>query len=409
MKRGHLSEYFSGVAVKRLSAVEANPRTSNQHEFNGSVELRRLLGDADRRSIPARFILIDQEQSSPEPEDGFLSWYDARRAHVTRTEYRLYYPANAVTSLMNEGDSFFLAMRKDGSALVVVTPSDGTMYNQLVWLFGIDAGDQLTFSYVPVGAARDAELDYTARTILEALGIEPDEPESDLIDTLIAPFGTTMPRPEVLSNLARSSVGGERALADPDGTLVLWMERENQLFRRIERRLVAERIASGFGAYGNEDVDGFISFSLSVQNRRKARAGLALESHVEALLQAHCLAYSRGAVTENGNRPDFLFPGVDQYRDPNFPAPSLLMLGAKSTLKERWRQVLSEAIRIERKHLLTLEPAVSEAQTSEMEAKSLQLVLPCELHMTYKATQRPWLMSVGDFLELAKAKAAERT
>lgn len=35
------------------------------------------------------------------------------------------------------------------------------------------------------------------------------------------------------------------------------------------------------------------------------------------------------------------------------------MLGAKTTIKERWRQVLEEANRIERKHLITLEPAVS--------------------------------------------------
>ncbi|MBB6179828.1 hypothetical protein HNQ75_001796 [Rhizobium flavum] len=34
MRRGLLSGYFDGVTVKRLSAVEANVRRSNQHEFN---------------------------------------------------------------------------------------------------------------------------------------------------------------------------------------------------------------------------------------------------------------------------------------------------------------------------------------------------------------------------------------
>lgn len=402
MKRGHLSEYFSGVVVKRLSAVEANPLTSNQHEFNGSAELRRLFGDDDRKNIPARFLWIDQEQSSPDGEDGFISWYDARRSHPTRTEYRLYYQGNPVTEAMAEGDSFFLAIRKDGSGLVVVTPSDSTMYNQLLWLFGIENDAQYSFSYAPVDRDHDAELDFVAQTILEALEIEPNEPESDLIDTLIEPFGLAMPKPEDLSTLARCSIGLQDALGNPDAVLLQWMERETQIFRRIERRLVAERIADGFGATGNEDVDGFISFSLSVQNRRKARAGLALESHIEALLQAHSVSYTRGAITENGNRPDFLFPGVSQYQDPLFPSSSLLMLGAKSTLKERWRQVLSEAVRIDRKHLLTLEPAISEAQTIEMEAKALQLVLPRPLHKTYKPTQQDWLMDVKEFLDLAK-------
>jgi len=403
MKRGHLSEYFSGVAVKRLSAVEADPGTSNQHEFNASSGLKELLGEADRKNIPTRFLWIGEEQESPDALDGFVSWYDARRRHPTRSEYRLYYPANDVTRMMQEGDSFFLAIRNDGSGLVVLTPSNSTMYNQLVWLFGIDADPQLAFNYQPVGGNSDAELDFAARAILEALEIEPTDPQGTFLDTLIEPFGWEMPKPEALSQLARSSIGFSAVMDDPDSALLLWMERETQLFRRIERRLVASRIAEGFGAHGQEDVEGFIGFSLSVQNRRKARAGLALESHVEVLLQRHSIPYSRGAITENGNRPDFLFPGINAYRDHAFPEAKLLMLGAKSTLKERWRQVLSEAVRIKRKHLLTLEPGISEAQTTEMEAKNLQLVLPRGLFPTYKPEQQAWLMTVRDFLVLAKA------
>lgn len=41
------------------------------------------------------------------------------------------------------------------------------------------------------------------------------------------------------------------------------------------RRLVV-RLKAGFGENG-EDVDAFISFSLSVQNRRKSRVGHAFE------------------------------------------------------------------------------------------------------------------------------------
>ena len=37
----------------------------------------------------------------------------------------------------------------------------------------------------------------------------------------------------------------------------------------------------------------------------------------------------------------------------------------KSTCKDRWRQVLSEADRIPNKHLFTLEAAISENQTSK--------------------------------------------
>ena len=148
-------------------------------------------------------------------------------------------------------------------------------------------------------------------------------------------------------------------------------------------------------AAGNADVDGFIAFSLSVQNRRKSRAGYSLENHLEALLTERKIRFQRGIETENKNKPDFLFPGQAEYRNPSFDVAKLTMLGSKSTCKDRWRQVLSEAQRIEQKHLLTLEPGISENQTGEMRAKGLQLVLPRPLHETYRASQPSWLFSVS--------------
>jgi hypothetical protein len=43
-----------------------------------------------------------------------------------------------------------------------------------------------------------------------------------------------------------------------------WMEREEILFRTLEKHLLGDQLRKGFA----EDVDGFIAFSLSVQNRR---------------------------------------------------------------------------------------------------------------------------------------------
>ena len=81
-----------------------------------------------------------------------------------------------------------------------------------------------------------------------------------------------------------------------------------------------------------------------------------------------------------------------------------MMLGAKSTCKDRWRQVLAEAEKISRKHLLTLEPGISEPQTDQMEASSLQLVVPSPVHRSYTEAQRGWLWSVGDFIGEVKAR-----
>src|SRR3546814_17745202 len=82
------------------------------------------------------------------------------------------------------------------------------------------------------------------------------------------------------------------------------------------------------------------------------------------------------------------------------------MLGAKSTLKDRWRQVLSEAEKINEKHLLTLSPGISENQTDEMRAKRLQLVVPSGPHSTYRPAQQHWLLSLGQFIPRVDCRPA---
>ncbi len=103
-------------------------------------------------------------------------------------------------------------------------------------------------------------------------------------------------------------------------------------------------------------------------------------------------------VTENKSKPDFIFPGKIQYHDPDFNALQLTILGVKSSCKDRWRQILAEAERIDKKHLLTIETAISKSQTNEMQSKDLQFVLPKELHQTYLPDQQDWLMSISEFI-----------
>ncbi len=404
MKKGFLSDYFVGVAVKRLSMVETTPTGSHQHEFNGSRALRDLFGDDDRKNLPTRFIWLGAEQEGVTAEST-ISWYDARRKHPTRTEYRLYYYTNEVTALMEAGDSFFLALRSDGTAMAIVTPADSTVQNQLLWLFGVEEQPEFEFAAHEITTGHDSELDFTVRYILDELGIEPEEPEADRLDGLIQRFGMTFPTTKEFSLLARNSLPEiVPGTDDADSVLMAWLEREEALFRRLERYIVSERLQNGFVEEGSADVDGFLSFSLSVQNRRKARAGQSLENHLEALFTAKGINYSRGALTENRNKPDFLFPSAAHYHDAEFPADRLTMLGAKSTLKDRWRQVLAEASRIGHKHLLTLEPAISEHQTDQMRAADLQLVLPSRLHETYRNGQREWILSVTDFIALTSSR-----
>ncbi len=400
IRKGMLSDYFEGVAVKKLSAVETSPATSNQHELNGTAALRKIFGEDDRKHLPARFIWLGADQEGMASESS-ISWYDARRKHPARTEYRLYYPTNEVTGMMAADDIFFLAMKRDGAAVVVITPSNSTILNQLLWLFGLEKQPDLEFVTQSVGGNTDAELDFAARYILNELGIELEETATDELDALIEPFGTSFPTTRIFSSLAQGSLPEISPASDnADKVLMAWLDREEMLFRRLERRIVSEQLAAGFMQQGEADVDGFIRFSLSVQNRRKSRAGQSLEHHLEKIFLERGILHSRGAETENRHKPDFLFPSIEAYNDTKFPASELCMLGAKSTLKDRWRQVLTEANRIPNKHLLTLEPAISEQQTSQMQQASLQLVVPDRIHTTFNHAQQGWLLNVEQFLDM---------
>jgi hypothetical protein len=61
MKKGFLSSYFKEVAVKRLSVVEIDQNKSNQHEFNGNLELRKIFGES-RIKFDANFLYLCDDE-----------------------------------------------------------------------------------------------------------------------------------------------------------------------------------------------------------------------------------------------------------------------------------------------------------------------------------------------------------
>ena len=397
MQRGQLSDYFEGVGIKRLSAVDAEPKTSNQHEVGTTVKMRDdFLGETHQEKFPAIYIWLGGDQEGF-TEESWATHYDARVNKPRAAEWRLYYPSNPVTEAMKAGDTLFLAKDQLGVLWFIVASEGSTSEQQLFWLFGLRPEGK---SFVSREFSdEDPELDFAARFILDEIGVEFEEPETDKLDSIIETFGTTFPKTAEFSNLARLTLPEVRAEDDPDAALIAWLDHEEALFRRLERKVVSSRIEAGFVNDSGTDVDGFISFSLRVQNRRKSRMGHSLENHLAAVLRAHDIRHVRGAVTEHKHKPDFLFPDLETYQAaPSEGDARLTMLGAKSTCKDRWRQILEEAEKISRKHLLTLEPGISEPQTDQMEASSLQLVVPSPVHGSYTDAQRGWLWSVGDFI-----------
>ncbi|HEY2497436.1 MAG TPA: type II restriction endonuclease [Candidatus Angelobacter sp.] len=404
MKQGYLSEFFTGVALKKLSAVEADPARSNQHEFNGVTEVIQIFGRAKgKKTFEAKFVYLSDGDDEPVLDTGFVTWYDAREKHPTRTEHRLYFPATAVSILAAEGDLLVIGLRPDNTVLVVIAQGGSTISNQIQWLFKLSPADRSGFSVREELESEQDRLQFASRTILEQIGIVAEPTEENLLEKMLANFEGKFPVTREFSAFARSVVGDIDVERAPDDALMSWIEKEEILFRTMEKHLIADRLSAGF----KDDVDSFISYSLSVQNRRKSRVGFALENHMEELLQRFKIRYQRSALTERKSKPDFLFPGSKEYAMPAFDSVLLTMLGVKSTCKDRWRQVLAEASRINGKHLLTLETGITTDQTGEMAANHLQLVVPSPLHDTYTDEQRKWLFTISDFIGLVKEKQAK--
>lgn len=389
-----LSRYFKATAHKNLSAVDVG----KQHEI-GSNKFSALLGDpgGEKLYFSATFIFFQPELDEAESVDDQVTWYDTRYNKPGRSaELRLYYKNNPVTDQMQEGDFCLLAVEASGKLLIAIARPGSEHERRLRYLF--DLAEAQSEWHIDASVS-GKELDLASTRILEALGIEPTDSEDSLLGVMIDRFGHSFPPTRDFSSFARLSVRLDAPVeGDADGALETWMQHEERLFRTLEREIVGQRIQHGFNS-----VDEFVSFSLSVQNRRKSRVGHALENHLEAVLRHNKVAFQRGARTEGSVRPDFLFPGEAAYRDLRVSSPPLRMLAAKTTCKDRWRQILSEAARIPNKHLCTLETAISSTQTAEMAGHGVTLVLPSSVARTYTRAQAEAALSLQGFVELVRA------
>jgi len=398
VNKGHLSEYFEGVGIKTVSTVDAELKSSNQHEIGTTVPMRKFLG-TDKARFEVKYIWLSDEQETIS-DVGWATHYNTREGKPRSAEYRLYYPSNSVTEIMSAEDTLFLAIRPDKTILFIVVPKDSTIQNQLLWLFGLEQQPGKSFIVQDFGEDRDSKLDFVSRFILDEIGIEFEDPDANSLDAIIERFGLVFPKTADFSALARLTLPEIDAKDGADAALLAWLNHEEAMFRRLEKKIVSGRISEGFIDGDSVDVDGFIKYSLGVQNRRKSRMGHSFENQLRAVFDAFELRYDRQVVTENGKKPDFIFPGEKEYFDSSFNVEYLSMLAAKSSCKDRWPQILPEAERISQKHLVTLEPGISVPQTTMMQTANVQLIVPSDIQSSYTSEQQSWLWSVEDFLNI---------
>jgi EcoRII C terminal len=403
-----LSKYFLAAATKTLAVVDCVGHGSNQHEVTATGELFEVLGDRPRKlvrgSSDERFDAVYvhvNEADDVMASTGKLSWYDSRANQPHRgPEWRLYYQANDVTRAMKPGDQLFILVLPDRTIGFLACNRDSSFQDLVEAIFRVQRSTSEQMNLIPVAPEATSPADYLTFQLLDALGIEPDLPTDFDAASVVTQFRGVFPSTAAFSTLARETLAYLDPRDDPDNVLLAWIDREEALFRALEREIVGDRLMAGFlDTSGRPDVDAFLKFSLSVQNRRKSRAGYALMNHFSTILSAFKIPFTPEATTEKKGAADFLFPSEIAYANPEFPSANLRMVAAKTSCKDRWRQVLAEADRIKRKHLLTLQPKISVAQTAEMAEQGIILTLPSPIHSSFQDNQRPGLLSVADLLQ----------
>ena len=186
---------------------------------------------------------------------------------------------------------------------------------------------------------------------------------------------------------------------NPDKHIISCINTEYELFKAFETKLYTPDIKKGF-----KNTDELIAYSNQILNRRKSRAGKSLEHHLSTIFSSCKLRFETQVVTEAHKKPDFIFPGGESYHNPLFPPELLICLGAKTTCKDRWRQILNEANRTPIKHLFTLQQGISKNQLTEMYNECVCLVVPAPYIKSFDESFRDRIMTLTDFIQYVKVK-----
>lgn len=188
-------------------------------------------------------------------------------------------------------------------------------------------------------------------------------------------------------------------MTNPDNVLLGWLDTEYALFKYMEEKVYSNILAQPFSS-----IDTFVAMANEVLNRRKSRAGKSLEHHLADIFTHNNLLFEEQVVTEENKKPDFVFPNGKCYHNITFPGDLLTVLGAKTTCKDRWRQVLNEADRVDDKYLFTLQQGISSNQLKEMQDYNLHLVVPHKYLTSFPKEYRDGISDLSTFIGMVKGR-----
>jgi hypothetical protein len=390
-------------AAKRLAAVEVEATDErHQHEFNAGL-LRRALGiDADKASGPFTLLFFTDDSGMPLVDQCTFTLYDARaRKHALRgPEFRLYYTSIMVAQYARSGDLFVAYRPPRGFRLIGIVARRGTRpERELLNVLQLDDTKALA-RFVEAHAAPATPTTAAALGIAERSGRPVPDIEAHPV-VREASRARKVPPSLVLADAGRAlAVERHGDRMSPDDFLHFAAEAETDLYMAAEEAVHGDRLKA---LAASASLAQIMAATLRIAQSRKSRRGQSLQNHFAALLERERIPFSAQCLTERKEKPDFVIPGEAEYHNPAFPASGLRMVACKSKVRDRWRQVLHEAARIDEKYLLTLDDRLTADSLDEMNAKGLMLFVPRKVRDEAYAKVAGKVHDVTDLIERLEA------
>ena len=287
----------------------------------------------------------------------------------TRNEYRI----------THFGRGFPFLQPEYTGALFILLKLNNNTYKGYI----LNTDDEITYflDYFGISSTETNQL-------IEDTTVPPNKEEQQAILSFVHNFTQEFPSSGEMALQAQNIQNRiynhlEYIQTNPDKKLLEWISVEYNLFKAFEQSCYGNTIKKGF-----HSVEEFITIA----------------NHLCALFKGNNVNFTSQGITEGKKKPDFIFPSEEAYHEKSFSENKLTILAAKTTCKDRWRQILNEADRVRNKNkfLCTMQQGISKNQLKEMSEEKVILVVPENYITFYPKEYQSEIWSIKKFIQYVK-------
>lgn len=319
-----------------------------------------------------------------------IRWSDEEGNQLTTQSRVVYYPSKDEYRLTQLDEANRYRKESNFGSLFLMTKTEERKY--FAWILNLEENIEYILDTFGIDPGKGENLIEPVRSVT---GKEIQTQYQQIFDAFLDACPDGFPSTEEMAykaiELQKQFYYTEKY---PDSILLKRLDIEYELFRYIEYRKFCHLFKSSCENFSHN-----ITLAQSIFQRRSSRAGTSLELHLGRIFKEHGLSYSWQGTTENNKKPDFIFPDILEYHNPDYPVDKLVFLGSKRTCRDRWRQILDEADKIPVKHLFTIQQGISTSQINQMQDKEVRLVVPGPYIDLYYQKSKDCIMNLQSFIE----------